>query len=52
MFSTMTILLCIKFANINVSCYILWAYSGFCQNNEMEIDNSLPIWKGDFHYTL
>ena len=35
-----------------VSCYILWAYPGFCQNNKMEIDSNLPIWKGAFHYSL
>ena len=26
-----------------VSYYILWAYPGSCQNNEMEIDSNLPI---------
>ena len=35
-----------------VSCNILWAYPGFCQNNEMEIAIPLLIWKGAFHYNL
>ena len=26
-----------------VSCYILWAYRGFCQNNELEIDSNLQF---------
>ena len=32
--------------------YILWAYPGFYQNNEMEIDSNLPIWKSAFYYNL